>query len=127
MKTQRSFLIFSGYYRRFVKDYAKLVKPLKDLLIGHPTNKKVLQNHKKKNIPWQRGELQQAAFDILKLKLLTPPVLAYADFSKPFVIHTDASRKEQGVVLYQEQNGKERVIGYASRGLCSGKKNYPAH
>ena len=113
VKTLRSFLDFTGYYRRFVKDYAKLVKPLNDLLIGHPTNKQALQKKKKKkkkSIPWQWGESQQAAFDMLKLKLSTPPVLAYADFSKPFVIHTDTSREGLGAVLYQEQNGIERVI-----------------
>ena len=58
---------------------------------------------------------------MLKLKLSTPPVLAYADFSKPFVIHTDASREGLGAVLYQEQNGIERVIAYDS------ERNYPAH
>ena len=130
IKTLRSFLGFTGYYRRFVKDYAKLVKPLNDLLIGHPTNKQALQNQKKKkkkSIPWQWGESQQAAFDMLKLKLSTPPVLAYADFSKSFVIHTDASREGLGAVLYQEHNGIERVIAYASRGLRNSERNYPAH
>ena len=64
---------------------------------------------------------------MLKFKLSTPPVLAYADFSKPFVIHTDTSREGLGAVLYQEQNGIERVIAYASRGLCNSERNYPAH
>ena len=54
-------------------------------------------------------------------------MLAYADFTKPFIVTTDASVEELGVVLYQEQGGLERVIAYASRGLRSSEKNYPAH
>jgi hypothetical protein len=48
IKTLRSFLGFTGYYRRFVKDYARLVKPLNNLLVGHPTNKKAKSSKKKK-------------------------------------------------------------------------------
>ena len=59
---------------------------------------------------------------MLKLKLSTPPVLAYADFSKPFVIHTDASREGLGAVLYKEQNGIERVIAYANRRLRNSER-----
>ncbi|MCU7858926.1 MAG: DDE-type integrase/transposase/recombinase, partial [Candidatus Thiodiazotropha sp. (ex Lucinoma kastoroae)] len=129
IKTLRSFLGFTGYYRRYIKDYASIVKPLNDLLVGHPTNKHVIssQKKKKKSVPWQWGEAQQEAFDTLKLKLSTPPVLAYADFSKPFIVHTDASGEGLGAVLYQEQDGIERVISYASRGLRHSERNYPAH
>ena len=92
LKQLRSFLGFAGYYRRFLKNYACIVKPLNDLLIGHPTNPGVDQNKKKKsNVPWQWGEPQQAAFDMIKGKLASPPVLAYADFQRPFILHTDAS------------------------------------
>ena len=48
VKTLRSFLGFTGYYRRYVKDYARIVKPLNDLLIGHPTNKQAVAEMKKK-------------------------------------------------------------------------------
>ena len=128
IKTLRSFLGFTGYYRRFIKDYAKIVKPLNDLLVGHPTNKHDMSTKKKKKtVPWQWGKHQQDAFDSLKLKLSTPPVLAYADFTKPFIVHTDASGEGLGAVLYQEQNGIERVVAYASRGLRRSERNYPAH
>ena len=54
-------------------------------------------------------------------------MLAYADFKKPLIVHTDESTEGLGVVLYQEHDGLERVIAYASRGLCNSEKHYPAH
>ena len=56
-------------------------------------------------------------FEALKTKLTTAPVLAYADFSLPFILEVDASYGGLGAVLSQEQNGKVRPIAYASRGL----------
>lgn len=126
IKSLRIFLGFTGYYRRFVKDYAKIVKPLNDLLVGHPTNK-ASKKSKKKKTPWIWGREQQNAFDTIILKLTNPPVLGYADFSKPFVVSVDSSTEGLGAVLYQEQDGLERVISYASRGLRTSEKNYPAH
>ena len=54
-------------------------------------------------------------------------MLAYADFSLPFILHTDASGRGLGAVLYQHQDGVDRVIAYASRALSDSEKNYPAH
>ena len=91
------------------------MKPLNDLLIGHPTNLSPESKKKKKKknkVPWQWGPLQQNAFDALKEKLSTPPVLAYADFKLPFLLHTDASVDGLGAVLYQVQDGIQRVIAY---------------
>ena len=82
---------------------------------------------KTKVVPWKWEKAQQIAFQTLKEKLSSPPVLAYADFSKPFIVHTAASLEGLGAVLYQEQDGVERVIAYESRGLRSGERNYPAH
>ena len=55
------------------------------------------------------------------------PVLAFADYTKPYVLHTDASGDGLGAFLYQKQDGLERVIAYASRGLSNAERNYPAH
>ena len=60
-------------------------------------------------------------------KLTSPPVLAYTDYSRPFLLNIDASVDGLGAVLYQEHNGIEHVIAYASRGLRASECNYPAH
>ena len=56
----------------------------------------------------------------------TPPVLGYANCQLPFEVHTDASQKGLGAILYQKQGDKLRVISYASRGLKRSEKHYPA-
>ncbi|MCG7874805.1 MAG: RNase H-like domain-containing protein, partial [Candidatus Thiodiazotropha endolucinida] len=125
VKEVRKFLGFAGYYRRFIEDYSKIIRPLNDLLVGHCTNKKA--KTKRKAPAWKWTEAQQNAFDTIIQKLMSPPILAYADFSKPFLLHTDASGEGLGAVLYQNQDGVERVIGYASRSLKPSERNYPTH
>ncbi len=104
----------------------RIVKPLNDLLIGHPTNR-AAKKSKRKSTPWVWGEKQQQAFETIIERLTSPPTLGYADFSKEFIVNTDASLDGLGAVLYQVQDGKERVIAYASRGLRASEKNYAAH
>ena len=80
IKQLRSFLGFAGYYRRFVKDYSKIVKPFKRSF-GWPPYCKVRQEAKKaRQSDMGIGPTQQSAFDIMVQKLTSPPVLAYADF-----------------------------------------------
>ena len=107
---------------------------MNDFLVGHLTNNKGKGsskgksiNNKTKSVPWIWGECQQKARDIVIKKLTSPPVLAYADYSMPFKIHTDASGDGLGPVLYQNRDGVDRVITYASRGLRGSEKLYPAH
>lgn len=59
--------------------------------------------------------------------LTTPPLLVYPDFELPFVLHTDASQRGLGAVLYQSQGGKMRVVGYGSRTLTPAEQNYHLH
>ena len=124
----RRFLGFCGYYRRFVRDFAKIAKPLNELMPSPLKNKKGKKSPSASTRkPWHWDEEQESAFQTLKARLTSPPILAFADYSKPFELHCDASGCGLGGVLYQEQNGQKRVIAYASRGLSKSEANYPAH
>ena len=106
----RSFLGLCNYYRKFIKDYAKIAKPLYKLISG--------ENAKKKNNEIEWTSECRFAFDLLKKLCTEAPVLAYADYTKTFKVHTDASEEGLGAVLYQNQDdGTSRVIAYVSRSL----------
>ena len=123
----RSFLGFAGYYRRFIAGYSKIAKPLHALTVGLPVKKHTVRSHKSKPPLFTWTPECQLAFERLITELTTAPALAYADFSKPFILHTDASITGLGAALYQLQDGRERVVAYASRGLSKSETNYPAH
>lgn len=123
VKDVRKFLGFTGYYRRFIQGFSAIVRPLNDLLVGNSTKKP-----SRKRTPFKWETRQQQAFETIIQKLSNPPVLAYADYKKPFKLHTDASTSGLGAVLYQHQaDGSDRVIAYASRSLKPAERNYPAH
>ena len=116
----RSFLGFTNYYRKFVYKYAQKAKPLNKLISGDNAKKK----HRK--VEWT-DECQEA-FKKLKDACTDTPILAYADYKRPFRINTNASEKGLGTVLYQTQeDSTQRVIAYASRSLSKTKRNYDAH
>ena len=120
----RQFLGFCGYYRCFIQNFSQIAKPLSILMPIPKDKKKGKQIAKQK---WVWGNEQQEAFHNLKALLSTPPILGFPNYAMPFELHTDASSLGLGAVLYQMQEGKKRVISYASRGLTKSERNYPAH
>ena len=83
-------------------------------------------NKKKTLVEWTAECLQ--AFEQLKLLCSKTPILAYANYRKPFKLHTDASENGLGAVLYQKQDdGTDHIIAYASQTLSKSERNYGAH
>ncbi|UYV84117.1 hypothetical protein LAZ67_X001223 [Cordylochernes scorpioides] len=106
----RSFLGLSSYYRRFIKNYADIARPLNSLL--------------SKGTKFQWNTDQERAFQKLKNALTSKPVLGHFDDDAPTELHTDASGYGIGAVLAQKQGNGEKVIAYASRTLLKSEKNY---
>ncbi|GJQ97043.1 putative reverse transcriptase domain-containing protein [Tanacetum coccineum] len=105
----RQFLGLAGYYRRFIKGFSKIAKPMTELT--------------QKNQKFDWGEEQEEAFQLLKQKLCAAPILALPEGSDDFVVYCDASIKGLGAVLMQRM----KVIAYASRQLKIHEKNYTTH
>ncbi|GJV48789.1 putative reverse transcriptase domain-containing protein [Tanacetum coccineum] len=105
----RQFLGLAGYYRRFIEGFSKIAKPMTKL-----TQKKVA---------FEWGDKQEAAFQTLKNKLCSAPILALPQGAENFIVYCDASHKGLGAVLMQN----EKVIAYASRQLKIHEKNYTTH
>ena len=126
----RSLLGFLGYYRTYVKGFASLVKPMYELLKGKISGGKDGKKrgqcyNSRETITWT-SELQQVLDSLLDY-LKSPEVMAYPDFELPFFLTTDASGYGLGSVLYQNQDGVDRVIGYASRTLSDSEERYHFH
>ena len=137
-KELKTFLGFTGYYRRFIPHYSRVAKPLHDVMKLYeplrkrgrkPTGSSEKFNRPKPTTPFgDNWDAEcQAAFQKLKDMLTSAPILAFADYSAPFILHTDASTCGIGAALYQQVDGRERPIAYASRGLSKSEANYPAH
>ncbi|GJR13321.1 putative reverse transcriptase domain-containing protein [Tanacetum coccineum] len=99
----------AGYYRRFIEGFSKIAKPMTKL-----TQKKV---------KFVCSDKQEAAFQLLKQKLCSAPILALPEGSEDFIAYCDASKKGLGTVLMQ----REKVISYALRQLKIHEKNYTTH
>jgi hypothetical protein len=120
-----------------VKDFSKVVKPMYELLADKSEKpvktKKAKENQKKKGqkhnskeaIAWT--EDHQKVLEQLIDQLQSPVIMAYRDFQRPFFITCDASNNGLGAVLYQTQDGVDKVISYASRTLSDAEKNYHLH
>ena len=117
-KDLRSFLGYAGYYRRFINRFARIAGPLHDLVSeGAKHSKK-----KAGDVSRLWGTKHQGAFEFVKGAMTTAPVLGYADYTKPFILETDASNDGLSAILSQEQDGKSRVLAFASRRLRPSEK-----
>ena len=130
----RKMLGLLSYYRRYVPNFARKAKPLYDLVTQaattdpcHDQEKGNKNTRKKGQVPSSATEIHQTVLEELIDHLITPPVMAYPDYQKPYIVHTDASKDGLGAVLYQEQEETMRVIAYASRSLTNPEKNYHLH
>lgn len=110
IRQTRRFLGMTGWYRRYIDNYAAVSAPITDTL------------KKADNYIWTPEA--QEAFDKLKVALTTAPVLTHPDFSKPFFIQCDASITGVGGVLFQLHDGQEHPIAYLSKKLNSAQRNY---
>ena len=107
------------YYRRFIPNFAKWAGPLHARIIPASFKQKFVGGNEKSDLPeFQWTPACQEGFDQLKKALTEAPVLAYLDYSKPFILEMDASLKGLGAVLSQKGDDNEiRVVAYASRSL----------
>jgi len=100
VKQVQRFLALTGHFPAFIKDYAKVASPL------------ITLTQKGTDFAW--GPDQEEAFEKLKYAITLNPVLTLPDFSKSFILTTDASDRGTGAVLTQKHGRKEQVIGYHS-------------
>ena len=110
VKDIRSFLGHAGFYRRFIKDFSKIAKPLCKLLA--------------KDAVFEFDDVCLNAFETLKRAFVSAPVLQPLNWEQPFEIMCDASNFAVGAVLGQRKEGKPYVIYYASKLLDDTQINY---
>lgn len=113
VKELRRFIGMTSWYRRFVPSFSSIIAPINDLT--------------KKNQKFTWTEETEAAFQLLKEKLVTAPVMTCPDFNKPFTLQTDASSFGVGWVLAQgSEDTGEQVIAYGSRSLSKQERKMSA-
>ena len=113
----RHFLGMTRFFRRFIKNYARIAKPLNDILEGEASRLKT------EAVTLPSDALD--AFEKLKMCCMTAPVLAFADFEKEFQLETDASSEGLGAVLSQKQpDGKWHPVAFGSHELKGGEAKY---
>ena len=113
----RAFLGLVGHYRRFIKGFARIAQPLNEHLVGEGACRKA------EHVSLLEEALK--AFKMLKQACMNSPVLAFADYSKEFLLETDASKEGLGAVLSQKQDdGWFHLVAYGSWALTMHEKNY---
>jgi hypothetical protein len=114
VKDVRSFLGFCNFYRPFIRGFAHLARPLNELT--------------RKDAEWSWEDRQQKAFDELKRRVTTEPVLAHPVLTDPFELEVDASGFAMGAVLLQKkEDGKKHPIAYYSKTLSAAERNYDVY
>ena len=112
-----AFLSLVGHYGRFIKGFACIAQPLNDHLTGEGASRK------SEHLLLSEDALK--ASKVLKQACMTALVLAFADYTKPFLLETDASKDRLGAVLSQKQaDGQYHPDTYGSRALTPHEKNY---
>ena len=110
LKHLKSFLQTCSWFRKFVPNFSEVAQSLTKLT--------------RKNESWKWGTEQRNAFNELKHRLTTAPILIQADYQKPFILRTDASNYALGAVLLQSEGNGEHPIEYASRLLTPAERGY---
>jgi len=114
VKDIRKFLGLANYYRRFIKDFAQVARPMNVLT--------------RKDVKWRWEGEEQATFDKLKKIFMTRPVLAAPDLDKEFRVETDTSNYATGGVLSMKcSNGLWRLVAFISKSLSDIERNYEIH
>jgi transposase InsO family protein len=114
VKGVQSFLGFCNFYRRFVREYSRIAKPLNNLTC------------KDNSFRWT--EECQLAFDTLKARLLSAPIMAHFDPRRPTQLETDSSDGVvAGVLTQQQDDGEWHPVGYFSETMHGAEHNYPIH
>ena len=113
----RVFLGFIGHYRQFIKSFAQIAQPLNEHLAGKGASRKLEQ------VLFSENALE--AFQALKWACMSSPVLAFANYTKDFLLKMDASKEGLGAVLSQKQtDGHYHLVAYGSWALTAHEKNY---
>jgi len=114
VKDVRKFLGLTNYYRRFIKDFAQVARPINVLM--------------RKDVKWQWGVEQQEAFNELKRVFTTKPVLAIPDLDKEFRVEADVSNyTTRGVLLMKYSDEMWRPVTFISKSLSDTERNYEIH
>lgn len=105
----RRFVAFANYYRKFIEHFATITKPINDLT--------------RKKTPFVWTEECQKNFELLKNRLMNPPILKYPNFNAPFIITTDASGTGCAAVLSQKYGDLDLPVSYFSKNFTQGERN----
>ena len=114
MKEVQIFLGFANFYRRFIENFSKICKPITETLTGD-----------KQKFSW--GREQNIAFEKLKQRFTTAPILTHLYLEQETVIETDASDFALGAILSQFQDKRPHPVAFHSRKLNSAERNYEIH